>query len=96
MKHIDYKELKVWEKDKIPFQLIDVREPEEHESFNIGGVLIPLSEIRMAVQQIAMDRPVVFYCKRGIRSQIAIQKLQRILPKGDFYNLSNGIMLITE
>ena len=27
------------------FQLIDVREPYEHEEFNIGGQLIPLNEI---------------------------------------------------
>lgn len=94
MKHIDYKELKEWEKDNIEFQLIDVREPEEHKAFNIGGSLIPLSEVRNAASQIATDRPVVFYCKRGIRSQIAIQKLQRIIPKGDFYNLANGILFM--
>lgn len=94
MQHLDYNTLKEWEAQGKDFQLIDVREPKEHSAFNIGGILIPLSEVLRSIPQIAMDRPVVFYCKRGIRSQIAIQKLQRILPDGTFYNLSNGILNI--
>ena len=30
---------------KEDFQLIDVREPDEHDEFNIGGTLIPLGDI---------------------------------------------------
>ena len=71
---------------KTDFQLIDVREPEEHEEFNIGGQLIPLSEIAQQVQQIETGKPVVLYCRKGIRSQIAIQRLQ---DKFSFTNLIN-------
>jgi rhodanese-related sulfurtransferase len=70
------------------FQLIDVREPDEHEEFNIGGHLIPLGNIVQQAEKIATDKPVIIYCRKGIRSQIAIQRLQE---KFSFTNLINLI-----
>lgn len=92
MKNITYDQLQIWQTQNHPFQLIDVREPEEHAAFNIGGDLIPLEDILRKRDQLDLSIPIVFYCKRGIRSQIAIQKLQRKLPNGDFYNLASGIL----
>lgn len=92
MKEIDLNTLKVWEEDNRSFQLIDVREPEEHQAFNIGGKLLPLGEIVKRIEDIPEDVPVVFYCKRGIRSQIAIQRLSRFRENADFYNLRGGIL----
>ena len=92
MKNITYTELQHWKTQNHPFQLIDVREPEEHATFNIGGDLISLEDILRKRDQLDLSIPIVFYCKRGIRSQIAIQKLQRKLPNGDFYNLTSGIL----
>lgn len=69
-------------------QLIDVREPEEHAAFNIGGELIPLAEVARSEERISRDKPVVIYCHHGIRSQIAIQRLQE---KFGFTNLINLI-----
>ncbi|MFN8244368.1 MAG: rhodanese-like domain-containing protein [Ferruginibacter sp.] len=69
-------------------QLIDVREPEEHAAFNIGGELIPLAEITRSAGRISNDKPVVIYCYHGIRSQLAIQRLQE---KYGFTNLINLI-----
>lgn len=94
MKNITYLELQKWQSEKRPFQLIDVRNPDEHTAFNIGGLLIPLADILRQKDQINLQQPVVFYCKRGIRSQLAIQKLQRKYPEGDFYNLINGILYL--
>lgn len=74
--------------DKSDFQLVDVREPDEHAAFNIGGELIPLGTISQQVEKIATDKPVILYCRKGIRSQIAIQRLQQKFP---FTNLSNLI-----
>lgn len=70
------------------FELIDVREPDEHNEFNIGGQLIPLGEIVQQAKKIATDKPVIIYCHKGIRSQIAIQRLQE---KFSFTNLINLI-----
>jgi rhodanese-related sulfurtransferase len=76
--------------DKENFQLIDVREPDEHEEFNIGGTLIPLGEITQQYKKIATDKPVIIYCRKGIRSQIAIQRLQEKFPFTNLINLIGG------
>ncbi len=91
MKHISLEQLEQWRKAGKAFQLIDVREPDEHGAFNIGGELLPLSQLTGAAGRLADDRPVVVYCKRGIRSQIAIQRWLARRPDVDFYNLSGGI-----
>ncbi|MBK8609011.1 MAG: rhodanese-like domain-containing protein [Chitinophagaceae bacterium] len=72
------------------FQLVDVREPEEHDTFNIGGALIPLNEIAQQYEKLATDIPVVIYCRKGIRSQIAIQRLQEKYPFTNLVNLIGG------
>ena len=72
------------------FQLIDVREPYEHEEFNIGGQLIPLNEITQLVDAIATNKPVIIYCRKGIRSQLAIQRLQQKFPFTNLVNLFGG------
>ena len=91
MKHLSYTELQKMQQTDTPLQLIDVREPDEHTAYNIGGALIPLGVLLRHPEKIARDRPVILYCKRGIRSQLAIQRLTSRLPEVDFYNLTNGI-----
>jgi rhodanese-related sulfurtransferase len=91
IKNITYEQIKTWEAQNVHFQLIDVREESEHNEFNIGGLLIPLADILKEKDKLEINKPIVFYCKRGIRSQIAIQKLSRFFPQGDFYNLKSGI-----
>ena len=73
------------------FQLIDVREPYEHEEFNIGGEFIPLGEVTVHVDKINIDKPVIVYCRKGIRSQFAIQKLQDKFPFNNLFNLVGGV-----
>jgi rhodanese-related sulfurtransferase len=71
--------------------LLDVREPYEHEAFHLGGQLIPLNEIITNAQQIPKDEPVIVYCKKGIRSQIAIQRLEDKFGFTNLINLSGGV-----
>jgi rhodanese-related sulfurtransferase len=71
--------------------LIDVREAFEHDEFNIGGTLIPLSEITKHLNEISTNKEVIFYCKKGIRSSIAIQRLQEKFPFTNLINLKGGI-----
>jgi rhodanese-related sulfurtransferase len=55
-------------------QLIDVREPYEHEAGRIAGdVHIELEQLTGAAESIDRDRPVVFYCRSGSRSALAAQ-----------------------
>ena len=71
--------------------LIDVREAFEHDEFNIGGTLIPLSEITKHLNEISTNKEVIFYCKKGIRSSISIQRLQEKFPFTNLINLKGGI-----
>ena len=90
MKGITSKELQQLIHTKADFQLIDVREPYEHDAFNIGGQLVPLSDITKHIEQIEREKPVVLYCRKGIRSQVAIQKLEDKFPFTNLYNLIGG------
>jgi len=71
--------------------LIDVREKNEHDAFNIGGLLIPLDEIISNAHAVPKDVPVVLYCRKGIRSQIAIQRLEDKFGFTNLINLRGGI-----
>ena len=90
MKSITATELAALIENNDDLQLIDVREPEEHDEFNIGGELIPLGEIVHQSQKIATDKPVVVYCRKGIRSQVAIQRLQEKFIFTNLVNLVGG------
>ena len=94
MRSISLGDLACWQRQAIEFQLIDVREHTEHKTFNIGGQLMPLSEFRAHLHLLDLSKPIVFYCKRGIRSQIAIQRLMMLGVKGDFINLEGGILTL--
>jgi rhodanese-related sulfurtransferase len=68
--------------------LLDVREPGEHEDFNIGGTLLPLGQIRnMQTDDIDdwKDTEVVCYCRSGNRSGQACM----ILESAGFTNVKN-------
>jgi len=92
MKHLTYKELQAWQIEGKTFRLIDVREQDEHEAYNIGGELIPLNDFIKQAKKMTDKQPIVLYCKKGIRSQIAIQRIEPLCPHLDLYNLTNGIL----
>lgn len=75
------------------FVLIDVREPYEHQEFNIGGSLIPMSNLESKIDDLAehKDQEVILYCRSGNRSGIAQQFL---LQKGfkNVLNLTGGML----
>ncbi|MBP7239780.1 MAG: rhodanese-like domain-containing protein [Saprospiraceae bacterium] len=56
--------------------LIDVREPYEHEEYNIGGTNIPVTELPFRIDELRAlgDHEIVLYCQSGNRSMLA-QKL---------------------
>ena len=91
VQEISFTELSNWIREGRDFVLIDVRESHEHYTRNIGGELIPLSEINRRFRMPNPTKPVVFYCQKGIRSQIAIQRLHQKYPDSDFYNLKSGL-----
>lgn len=90
MREIGPEALQEWLKKEAPPLLIDVREAYEHEAFSIGGQLMPMSEFMVHAPDIPRDRPVVLYCEKGIRSVIAIQRLEA-MGYENLYNLTGGM-----
>jgi adenylyltransferase/sulfurtransferase len=57
--------------------LVDVREPAEFEIVRIpGSVLIPPRELPSRLSELPQDKPVVLYCKTGVRSAEALALLK--------------------
>jgi rhodanese-related sulfurtransferase len=55
-------------------QLVDVREPYEHEAGRIAGdVHIELDRLPAEAGSLDRERPIVFYCRSGSRSAMAAQ-----------------------
>jgi rhodanese-related sulfurtransferase len=71
---IDPDQLAKWMAEDSGLQVIDVREPYEREAGFIAGSLhIPLVELSSRAAEIERERPVVFYCRVGARSDMAAQ-----------------------
>ena len=90
MTHITPAELQTMMKEQDIF-LLDVREPDEHAAFNIGGELMPLGDVMNLASTIPTNKPVIVYCKKGIRSQIAIQRLEDKFGLTNLINLQGGM-----
>jgi rhodanese-related sulfurtransferase len=74
--------------------LVDVREPSEHNEFNIGGMLIPLGKIKsMEIDQLETlkDQEIIFYCRSGNRSGQACQILD-MMGFSNTRNLQGGML----
>jgi rhodanese-related sulfurtransferase len=93
IKQITIEDLTKWQELQKEYQLIDVRESFEREVHHIGGIHIPLDELTNSLNQLPNNIPLVFYCAKGIRSTIAIQKLEGQLTN-EMYNLSGGIQSV--
>jgi rhodanese-related sulfurtransferase len=72
-------------------QLIDVREEYEYDIANLGGELIPLGSVLDNADRILKDKPVVFYCRSGVRRATAIKNLESRFGFTNLYNLKGGI-----
>ena len=73
------------------YEMIDVRSEEEREAFNIGGKHIPLSEIEKMLPLIDMNKPIIFYCETGRRSEQAMKSAKEIFKQHIFYSLEGGL-----
>jgi len=74
--------------------IVDVREPNEHEEFNIGGILYPLGNIRtMSVEELEpfKEEELIVYCRSGNRSGQACLILDT-LGFANTVNLSGGML----
>jgi rhodanese-related sulfurtransferase len=73
-------------------QLIDVRQPDEHDFARIEGAkLIPLGEIVGRMDELDPTRETILHCKAGGRSAQAIEVLRKAGFGGEMRNLKGGI-----
>ncbi|HTC73869.1 MAG TPA: rhodanese-like domain-containing protein [Solirubrobacteraceae bacterium] len=72
-------------------QVIDVREPYEREAGHIDGTRhIELVQLTAAADSVDRERPVVFYCRVGARSEMAAQAFRA--SGFEAYTLSGGLL----
>jgi rhodanese-related sulfurtransferase len=72
-------------------QVIDVREPYEHEAGHIAGTRhIELTKLSEQAANIDSSRPVVFYCRVGSRSRMAAQALRA--SGYEAYSMDGGLV----
>ncbi|MBS0288900.1 MAG: rhodanese-like domain-containing protein [Proteobacteria bacterium] len=84
---ISVQELSQRLKAKECFFLLDVRNLDEYQVFNLGGHLLPLAELPQRITELPKDQPIIIYCRSGYRSQVALEFLQSV----GFTQLSNLI-----
>jgi len=94
MKTIDVKQLQARIESGEKINLLDVREPVEHEDFNIGGILLPLGDIRVGDTETIehlKDQEVIIYCRSGNRSGQACMVLES-LGFSNVINVTGGML----
>ena len=80
-----------WIATQAPFQLVDVRDVDEHQQGSLGGSLIPLKDIIKRQEELDTTRRIVFYCKSGLRSKAALLAVRSFSQEAELYSLEGGI-----
>jgi adenylyltransferase/sulfurtransferase len=92
MKEITPQQLKVLIENKEEFQLIDVREQSEKDKQDIGGELLQMNRVPGNLDKINDDKPVIFYCKSGVRSAKVANFVEMQKDNKQIYSLKGGIL----
>ncbi len=72
--------------------LIDVRELDEYkEAYIHGAVLVPMSQCHPAALPANPDKQIIFYCRKGGRSQKVGEHYQAAFPHQAIANMTGGI-----
>lgn len=75
--------------------LLDVREPIEFHTFNIGGINIPLLQLKESVSSLNLNKneEIIVMCKVGLRSATAQSILQE-MGYTRVKNLEGGLLAV--
>ena len=71
--------------------LVDVREPNEYETVNLGGKLMPLATLQEHLSELDRSSHIVAHCRSGHRSAKAVALL-RESGFEDAWSLNGGLM----
>lgn len=75
--------------------LLDVREPAEFETVNLGGMLVPPATLPEKMKELSKQAHIVVHCKAGGRGARAVQQL-RDAGFDNAWNLAGGILAWSE
>jgi adenylyltransferase/sulfurtransferase len=73
------------------FQLVDVREPHEYQICNLGGELIPLTQLARRIDGFDRSEHIVVHCYSGWRSAKVVSNL-RAAGFENVWNVKGGIL----
>jgi rhodanese-related sulfurtransferase len=72
-------------------QLVDVRTAGEYEASHLEGALhVPLERLQESTDQLDREQPVVFYCRSGERSKMAVEAFRA--SGWDAYAIDGGLV----
>ena len=80
-----------WKLEGKDFMLIDVREDYEVALCGIGGKHIPLDQVEQEFPTLPEDKPLVFHCNSGKRSDALVYFLEHKFNHKQLYSLEGGV-----
>jgi len=92
VEEISAETLQSWIQQGKPFQLIDVREKTEFELVNLGGLNIPLSQLKENIHLLKKDTLMVIHCKSGQRSMVAARQIIQDFHFEKVCHLKGGLL----
>jgi adenylyltransferase/sulfurtransferase len=73
-------------------QIVDCREQDEWDAYRIAGsIFIPLGQLGQRVSELDTTKPIIAYCKGGVRSLHAVEILQAA-GRNDAASMAGGIV----
>ncbi|GAB3884119.1 rhodanese-like domain-containing protein [Spirosoma agri] len=74
--------------------VVDVRDEWEFDEFNLGGINVPLADIRSRKAELVPFDTIIVICTNGIRSRVAAKDLLRQpeLQNKTIYHLHGGVI----
>ncbi len=74
--------------------VVDVRDEWEFDEFNLGGLNIPLPDIRARIDELVSFDTLLVICQNGVRSRVAAKDFLRqpALRHKTIYHLRGGII----
>lgn len=85
-----------WKLEGKDFMLIDVREDYEVALCHIGGTHIPLDQVIHNFNSFPADKPLIFHCNSGKRSDALVYFLEHKFNHQHLYSLEGGVQAYAE
>ncbi len=74
--------------------VVDVRDEWEYDEFNLGGLNLPLPDLRARRAELLSHDPILLLCSNGTRSRVAAKDLLRHpeFSQKTIYHLAGGLL----